>query len=44
MMLFVILLIVFLVGLGLFMGFASKKEKEGPGLGDPNAGNQPGPR
>lgn len=43
-MLFVILLIAFLIALGLFMGFAGKKEKKGEGLGDPNAGNQPGPR
>lgn len=44
MMLFVIITIAFLVALGLFMGFAAKKEKKGPGLGDPNAGNQQGPR
>jgi Na+-transporting methylmalonyl-CoA/oxaloacetate decarboxylase gamma subunit len=45
MMLFIVLLIVFLVGLGLFIGFAAKKEKKDEtGLGDINAGNQRGPR
>ncbi len=44
MMLFVILLVVFLIGLGMFLGFARKKEKEGPGLGDPGAGTQRGPQ
>ena len=43
-MLFIILLVVFLVGLGLFMGFAAKKEKKGQSLGDPNAGTQRGPQ
>ena len=44
MMLFIILLIVFLIGLGMFMGFAAKKDKKGSGLGDPNAGTQRGPQ
>lgn len=44
-MLFIILLVVFLIGLGLFMGFAAKKEKKTTtGLGDPNAGTQRGPQ
>lgn len=43
-MLFIILLIVFLVALGLFMGFAAKKEKKATGLGDPHAGTQHGPQ
>ncbi len=45
-MLFVILLIVFLIGLGIFMGFAAKKDKQNPGTGlsDPNAGTQRGPQ
>ncbi len=44
MMLFVIVTIAVLIALGLFMGFSAKKEKKGQGLGDPTAGNQPGPR
>lgn len=43
-MLFIIVLILFLVGLGLFMGFAAKKEKGSSSLGDPNAGTQRGPQ
>ncbi len=43
-MLFIILLVVFLVGLGMFMAFAAKKEKSGGSLGDPNAGTQQGPQ
>lgn len=43
-MIIIVVVIAVLVALGLFLGFAGKKEKKGEGLGDPNAGNQPGPR
>ncbi|WP_262707872.1 hypothetical protein [Pseudocnuella soli] len=44
MMLFIIVLILFLVGLGTFMVFAAKKEKGHGSLSDPNAGTQRGPQ
>ncbi len=43
-MVFVLVTIAFLIALGLFIGFGMKKDKKGNGLGDPTAGNQPGPR
>lgn len=44
MIIFIILIIGVLIGVGVFLGFAGKKDKNADGLGDPTAGNQPGPR